>query len=234
MDENIKNKIEHFYNWYNQQRQNAMDLNYNFGRIILLATVDTLSKYAFPNMKNNFGKRFIKLIDEYSDWQDKDRISLPQLLILLKNKNHNKYKKEITLIENKLMKFQNDAIPLSYEIDPLISDLIKEIGEVDSFVHKARYASLLWKMRNFAVHECRHPGNGFAVAGDQPYPYYVSFIKFTNDNYNDYIETLEFVIPNEVISNIIINCINNLKVKFTNEGVNPFYAIKDSSSWFDI
>ncbi|MBU6392374.1 MAG: hypothetical protein KGQ83_09070, partial [Planctomycetes bacterium] len=48
---------------------------------LLLSLLDTLSSWAFPNEKDN-RKRFIKLIDEYSDWKLKDRVSLVQLQYL--------------------------------------------------------------------------------------------------------------------------------------------------------
>ena len=84
----VKGDIDQFFGQVENLKRQIDGLSQeHFCRILLFSLLDALSKCAFPEEKR-FGankRRFVQLIDRYSDWKHKDRVSLPQLkkLILL-------------------------------------------------------------------------------------------------------------------------------------------------------
>ncbi|MFH1231356.1 MAG: hypothetical protein V1709_07670 [Planctomycetota bacterium] len=195
--------------------------------ILLLSLIDTLSFYAFPKETDN-RKRFIKLIDNYSNWGDKDRISLIQLQCLFKkiiipsSKKHDELSKEV---ETRISKWTNWEIYCSSEVDPLLSDFNQyKDGLTDHLINAARYSSLLWVMRNWLVHTLsKPPGCGPNIINDKSTPYYIGTIG---------TKSWTLVIPPQVILSIIKECSKNLQKYFEEKSINPYKQVIFTECWF--
>ena len=237
MPMSVQQDINSFFGWVTDQREKIdnYDLPHH-RRILLLSLLDTLARCAFPKHSNK--KRFVCLIDCYSGWEHKDYVSLPQLRYLLHKTNECQDLK--AEVESRIRKWPKHRILRPDEADPLM-------GELDQFrqgkcgqsnIEKARYASLLWKMRNFAVHEFRTPGQGMPLSNDNSTPYYhgCSVMGFQPDSGKPYIlpesHSWELYIPPEVVSSLVLSCSDNLKRDFKQKGRNPYDSFNFGSSWF--
>ena len=197
-----------------------------FRRTLLLSLLDMLAKCAFPEVTGN-RKRFVDVIDHYSAWKYKDYVSLTQLQYLLAEK-HGVCLDLKTEVESRLNKRTRSGIRRSSEEDPQVSDLSRFAqSECSKLIKKARYASLLWDMRNFAIHEFRPPGKGWALSSDNSTPYYHGLLDMDSG-----VRSWELYVSPEVISTIVASCVDNLKEEFQQKKRNPYNSFAFGSSWF--
>jgi hypothetical protein len=194
----------------------------------LVSLLDALAKYANPGIRGN-RKRFIKLIDDYSNWPFRDHISIPQLdLLIAFNCLSNECKELKGFLKSRLAKWPPSQIvrPESDIEKCKLSKLCRQYGCAEKVIHKCieqcRYPSLLYKLRNYAVHEMRAPGEGIQLSNDNSTPYYHGMI---NSN------TWELVIPTEVIISIIESSAGSLKQEFLKKDVNPYKRLPLKSVW---
>jgi len=196
----VQQNTNDFYGWVEDQRKEIDKLPQHFHRILLLSLLDTLSKCAFPRERKN-RKRFVDLIDHYSDCKYKDYVSLPQLrYLLLDETKEGEYQVLKSEIEGRIKKWPRGNILRPDKADPRLCELSSFVcNKCGELIEKARYASLVWKMRNFAVHEFRSPGKGWAISNDNSTPYYHGYL-----NDKGALESWELYIPCEVISQIVL------------------------------
>jgi hypothetical protein len=149
-------------------------------------------------------------------------LSLPQLqYILSKNNNWIDIRGHI---EDRLKKWRYGTILRPEEADPQQVDFIRFINNKNiKLIENARYPVLLWKMRNFAVHEFRRAGQGFPFSNDNSTPYYHGIVGSPG--------SWELVIHTEVISILAHNCSENLKMEFIRERRNPYDSYNCGSAW---
>jgi hypothetical protein len=204
--------------------------------ILLLALLDTLSLYAFPDETDN-RKRFIKLIDNYSNWNDKDRISLIQLQFLLKRiiiPLSEKYTELVKEVETRINKWQNGRVYRSLEVDPLLSEFNQyKDGLTDHLIHFVRYPSLLYVMRNWLVHTFSKPGAGIDFSSDKSSSYYHGmYHNIEALKKNDVSQkSWELVIPPQVVLSIIKECSKNLRKYFEENSINPDKRVIFTECW---
>jgi hypothetical protein len=136
-----------------------------FKRALLLSLLDALARCASPNIKSN-RERFVNLIDTYSQWSDTNRYSLQQLHFCLINiHDTSRYPTLPSLIQEVQTRLRQwtteNKLLLPKDVDPTRQELQSFIvGDIDKVIEKVRYPSLVWVIRNYAVHELSHPGGG--------------------------------------------------------------------------
>lgn len=220
----------HFFDWVEKTKGQIEIIEpQNFRRILLLCLMDTLANCAFPNEKRQ-GLRFVMLIDEYSNWSHKDRVSLIHLKHLLDESNPPECSELKGEISRQLLDWPPTgfgSIPWSKDRDPLAKDLVGLCGgKCDKLIEKARYPSLLLEMRHFAVHEFRNVGQSLPDEHDFQEPYYSAF---------EYIETRqrswELNIPTAVISNLVKSCSDELRIYFEKLDMSPFDSFSSKLNW---
>lgn len=224
----VQQDIESFFKWVADQRGEIDKLPNHFSRILLVSLLDTLARCASPREKSN-RNRFVSLVDLHSDWVHKDRVSLPQLRLLLSNEPKAIECQELLReVESRLSRWSYGKILRPEEGDPLSKDLDRfKRGKSVNLIERARYASLVWTMRNFAVHEFRDPGQGWSISDDNTSPYYHGHVNSPSNQHS-----WELYIPSEVISMLVLSCSEGLKKYFTRETLNPYDSFSFGSSWF--
>ena len=211
--------MDSFFDWVDRQRNSIDKLCRPYRRVLLLSLLDTLSKCAYPKTKGN-KKRFLKLINKYSKWNDKDRISLPQLDLSFSKKRINKMLKEE--VKKRLSSWPKGQL-IRPSDDPFYRDLAGLANTSEKkIINKHRYSHLLWNKRNFAVHEFRTPGKGWPLSNDNTSPYYHGFI-------GD--QTFHLVMPLEFISQIVMKCNTNLKLHLDELGIDPLGRLSVRDLW---
>jgi len=227
----IQENIDLFFGWIRDRRKEIDHLPRKcrlsselYRRILLLSLLDTLSKCAFPNESKN-RKRFVKLIDCHADWKYKDYVNLPQLQYLLKRSACTDLRKEV---ENRVNKWRKGTTLRPEEADVSIHELDNfKCSKCEDLIEKARYPSLLWRMRNVAVHEFRRPGRGMAaISNDHSTPYVHGSLELNGSH------SWEFYVPSEVISQIAKKCSENLEVDLKRKCYDPYDSFCYGSSWY--
>lgn len=115
----VQQDINSFFGWLTDRREKIDNLPEHFCRILLLSLLDTLSRCAFPQESSN-RKRFVCLIDCYSEWEHKDYVSLPQLRYLLHKTNECQDLK--VEVESRISKWFKGRILRPSEADPLVEE----------------------------------------------------------------------------------------------------------------
>lgn len=203
-----------------------------FFRVLQLTLLDTISRAAFPKFRSN-KKRFVSLIDQYSDWTLAHRYSLRQFHLLLEDIDDNvaipgidALRSEITEriarwpSESKLI-FPEDVDPHRDDLSHLLTPVLNKRAE------KVRFPSLLWKLRNFAIHELRNPGAGFDFELPDPTPYYHKLTHI-----DGITKTWELYFPNRLLSHLSKTCIENLEANFYKSDIDPWVSFPYDPRWY--
>ena len=79
----IRDDIDQFIGYFRAQNQEVEKIDLRvFRKVLYLVEIDTLSRGAFPMVPGN-RKRVVQFLDECSNWNDKDRVSVVQLKFAL-------------------------------------------------------------------------------------------------------------------------------------------------------
>ena len=141
-----------------------------YRKILYATALDPLARAAFGTADGH-RKRIIRLIDELVDWQDKHRISLPQLELALEEQNRTSaplYKD----VQQRLSRWAPGAV-LQLSVSPQLAELkpLADSTEI-SLLAAAQYAELFYTYRNNLIHEFRKPGYGIEISTNKDQPYY--------------------------------------------------------------
>jgi len=132
-------------------------------------------------------------------------------------------------VDGRINRWSHGAILRSDEADPHLNELDRlRCGIWQDQIERAKYPSLLWQMRNLAVHEFRSQGKGWAISNDNSTPYYHGCMNHQGD-----FDSWELYIPCEVISDIVQKCSEKMKTEFEQQNRNPYDSFKFGSSWYD-
>ena len=174
-------------------------------KILLVSILDTLSRARFPNERRH-KKRFISFIKEYTNWPDKNRVGLYQLLLCLKSDRlvaSGNLSKEV---ESRILRWQNGRLYHLNECDPEKSDIIlfAENEREKKLVDDCEHVNLLYIYRNHLVHEFREPGYGMEMNDNKGSPFYHNMMHL------DAQITWELVYPVKFFMDITNSSLDNL------------------------
>jgi hypothetical protein len=245
--ETINNQIEKFCTYF--QRQSIVisglrsvpedtaeigpgDYQIRFYQKVLLVTaLDTLACIRFP--KENYPalyrknrERFIRFISDYASWESGALVSLPFLFDDL-SKYTSKSSRLLFYIKNKIDQFDTkDGTLLTLDrIDELPEKLlaIAFTEKEEELIRYYQHYALLYRYRNFLVHESREPGKAMDGIRDTEYEAY----------YHGYINVAKWHLayPVELFNRIFLNTLENLKIYLVESQLDPFSFIGDTTRW---
>jgi hypothetical protein len=149
----------------------------------------------------------------------------------LKRSTEDEYLELRNEVERRMQKWPPKGfgrIPWSEQYDPLSKDLDSfKKGKCTNLIEKARYAVLLWQMRNFGVHELRIIGQVLPDSEDYDEPYYSAFL-----NLETHRRPWDLNIPTKVISKLIQSCSEHLRIHFADNKISLFASFSDGLSWY--
>ncbi|NQU83385.1 MAG: hypothetical protein HQ536_01610 [Parcubacteria group bacterium] len=236
MSINYKDDIETFFTYIEEALKAIKKINTPdksntrvFKKILYCTIVDTLSKCAHPQKTDN-GKRFRDFVSEFGNWDERNKVSLPQLKLYLDKQSNECFNFLKNFVEQKINQWEEALIceTKNLEHDPTLKEIIKFCSnrkkqeELKFFQH----ISLLWKYRNFLIHEFREPEGSFEGENDYEIHYY------SQTDLNTQEETWELVYPLSFFEKLAETCTNNLKKKFLVEKTSPYDSFAFSSEWF--
>lgn len=255
MSESIEAKVRRFIQ-FNQEMIAAAVADCNrqhqaiHAKVLLCAIIDSLAKSRFSNISAN-GERFIKTVEECSEWSDCDRVSLLHLkraLELIKE-----IPSEFCSLENWAAgafaeKFRLNERLLSVRSpiakDPVADEVLaywpvdsangrKRIGDIG--FEKLQHKNLLWLYRNTLVHEYRIPGRGSELsAREEVAPYYQQVAKVEDIHPQSgliFTKRWELVYPTGFFIQLSEEILQNVAAYHLKEDSSPFAAYSDGSYW---
>lgn len=145
-----------------------------YRKLLYATALDPLARAAFGKIGHR--ERIVRLIDELTEWKERDLVSLPQLqLILRENKRgcHRLFRE----VNGHLRQWTPGSI-LPISISPHPDQLLPFADLVEKeFIRKSRYSELFYTYRNNLIHEFREPGYAMELSSDKVHPYYHSMIR---------------------------------------------------------
>ena len=204
------------------------DFTDDFKKTLYVAIIDGLSKSVFPRSRNR--DRFTSFIEQFGDWDEGNRISLPHLVKLLSLTPEPKYEKARRFANDEYSKwFQGEIIYLKkdpkivkvkrYWPEQTSTKLINEV-RLDSIQHY----QLIYSYRNSLIHESRPLGFPMDEI-DNGKPFYVHITKYDETPKNiTHVWQLNY--PDVFFQNICESSLNNLKNYLLRNTIDPidFYS----------
>jgi len=215
--------IESFFSFVEEERQRIEVLEHDHHQqMLFLALLDTLSKCAFPEMGNGEGgHRFVRLIDEYSGWAAKDRVSLPELKLVLEREQGMADGSLYADVTRRLSTWIPPQITRP-DADPFSWELQADSRDEQESVRKCMYKELIYTLRNYCLHEFRTPGNAMPLSNDDSTPYY---------HWLSGGDRWELYISVRVISNLVRGCCVRLRAALEEAGRSPYDSYDFGPGW---
>ena len=212
--------IEQFVGYFRDQETKISPVQPILYRKILYATaLDPIARAAFGKVGKHRAKS-LRLIDELTNWKDRDRVSLPQLCLALEEKGFvsgSLYTEAKARLERwspgEVLRLDHSP-PLS-ELAPFPQPLEKCI------LSSCRYAELFYTYRNNLVHEFREPGYGIEMSIDKDQPYYHSMIG----------DPWQLVFPVGFFSRLYAEAIAELEALLVRYDIDPYSQFEFGSRW---
>jgi hypothetical protein len=199
-----------------------------FQKILFAILLDTLSIAASPEFFDNNKRRFVTFIGSCSAWQDQNKVSSPQLLLTLENRQ---------LLDGAIYHFVNSKVKtwglggtLRSEVDPTMDDIAAMNGskEETAAAQDSRYDSLLYAYRNTLLHEFREPGYGFNFPEEDDV-FYHSMMHASGQEGVPFSWQISF--PVAFFRRLCLSSIWGLHTLLTKEHRDPYDAYPFGSLW---
>jgi len=216
----MKESITTFINYFCDQVENIRD-DYNIlhRKILFASIIDPLSRAAYGPERTH-RERVTKLIVNHSFWDVCIRVSLPQLVLTLEDRNL----QETDLYHEasaRLSTWQSGRI-IRLNQSPSVDELeTYSTGDTIDFLKKCRYLELFYTYRNNLIHEFREPGYGIEMSEDGTTPYYHSM----TDN------PWQLVYPIGFFKGLCESILESLPSYFRDNNITPHDQFEFGSLW---
>jgi hypothetical protein len=201
-----------------------------YRKALLVGGLDTLagvrySKSTHPKLARQNRERFVRFVREYSEWPEGELVSVPFLKDGLPRAGASK-SRLYDHLETKIKKLESNIagfLPIS-QVDELIDGLIilaaseKEEEAIGEYEHFA----LLYRYRNYLVHEWREPGSSMEINSFATEPYYHGYV-------DD--QKLYLVYPYQLFIDLFSRSLKNFRVYLEQNSINPYAVLDDTSRW---
>lgn len=209
-----------------------------FKSILYVSFLDSLAACTYPNEKGN-RTRFTKLIDEHSNWVDKDRISITHLARFANNGSNpikNKIKNYVDPIVDLWMKTRRSEI-IDIKEDPMVdSSLLTSFGcSVDHDIEQGitlehfKHINLFYQMRNALVHQFQT--RFVDLRSDEHTEPFYQVIQTCDQTNNLIPERIELVYPVGFLRDLTSTVLRSVTNHFLTKAVNPFPAFYAGDYW---
>jgi len=221
--------------------------NILFKKILYLTFLDSISTIVYPNESNKV--RFVKLMNRFSMWEDKDRVSLPHLgkmLSLSPDPSLNKLREFVT---NNLKEWKDpedtsifsrkDLLVSNEPKWEVINKLVKgsDTKVLNTQLSEFKHSNLLYQLRNSLVHQFQSRGD--ESGNNHPKePYYMVLSKsssfFTNAPLTAKPIRFILVYPTYFLEKLTHSTFNNVMEYLKQNNINPFPHFYAGDYWIDV
>jgi len=200
-----------------------------YKKVLLVTQIDTIAgiRYStnrYPKLHRSNHDRFIKFLNDHQIWPLGGTVSIPFVREAGTGGRLSNGKLK-TEIENR---FNHHFEPDAYHIDCALIDMdYSELLELSSneqeeaLLREYTHYELLYRYRNYLVHEGRVPGNAMEI-GDDERPYYHSYLGE---------DKLFLAYPLNLFVSLASQSIDNLEQYLTFNQFNPYDFVSETSIW---
>jgi len=231
----IQKEIGRFISYFQFKFQIIKDTKFKandelFKKILYIGIIDALSKTIFPRKGNR--ERFVLCLENFSEWKNCSKISLPHLVRLLEFTPEPEYSKIREFAFSTYKQWISGSI-VNLEKDPEFEEVknywpkgqenIEPIKGVS--LSSLKHIHLFYTYRNSIVHELRNLGYGIEELSLEKEP---SYHAMTMEDGKD---TWQLVYPLGFFENICETCLKNLEKYLISNNINPYNSFKFGSYW---
>lgn len=201
-----------------------------YRKALIVTGLDSLAAIRFPKenypaLSRNNRQRFTRFIEEFTDWEEGSFVSVPFLADKL-TKVHREKSALGTHLSERLSQFSShdgDTPPIS-RLDQPIEDLLHlaETEKEEEAISEYQHYSLLYRYRNYLVHESREPGAGMEFDSLVNEPYYHGYIN--SDKWF-------LVYPMHFFNRLYETAILEFQDYLTEKSINPYDYVSDTDRW---
>jgi hypothetical protein len=200
-----------------------------YKKVLLITHLDTLagirySKEKYPQLNKRNQERFIKFISESGIWPDGQLVSIPFLVEHTSNGKISRGRLNDLISEKIAEKFEEGSFNLpSNSIDVSIEELmdLATTEQEKKVIRVNRHYELLYRYRNYLVHEAREPGRAMEVTPENE-PYYHGYIGE---------DKLYLAYPIGLFRDILIKAIKYIESYLKANSFDPYDFVTETPRW---
>lgn len=219
--------IQQYFGWFREQLEKIYSLEpREFRKLLTVPMLDALARAYLPTEDKN-RVRFISLVRDFGEWQERERVSLPQLAYRIEKIPAFSTSDLANAVEERLSTWSSGSI-IRLGVDATPDELmpIAHSTQDRSLISESVHLNLFYEYRCLLVHEFREPGYSIEVTGEQDdQPYYIGMI------HPDGRDTWELTYPVAFFKRTALAVIEGLEDKFLRDDANPYAAYDFGSVW---
>ncbi len=200
-----------------------------FKKVLLITALDTLAgirfpKQRFPSLNKKNRNRFIRFLEVSRCWQGGELVSIP---FLSESKNKGS-------LSDGLLRFYVTRIMSKFNTDGSINIPSKGIDQPkealfelatteqeEKAIMECQHYELMYRYRNYLIHESREPGNAMEILPDENDPYYHSYIGQ---------DKLVLAYPLELFVKLLENAVDYLSKYLKTHKLNPYDFVEEETT----
>lgn len=244
----IPGQIDRFFSYFSRQVEIISNLTINqdnlqnagpedqhirfYQKVLFVTALDTLagirfSKKNYPDLYIKNRARFVRFITEYGEWEHGPLVSSPFLLDRLSNTNATRSGNLANYLGGKLDPYNPESgdyfDPTKFDDLPDILLPHAKTEKEEEAIWYYQHCAILYRYRNFLVHEAREPGYGIdGVRSNEDGAFYHGYIGRKH---------WHLAYPVELFVLLLTNSINNLRTYFQEHNIDPFSFVGDTTRW---
>lgn len=200
-----------------------------YKKVLLLTAIDTLAgirfpKARYPQLNKRNQERFIKFMVDSKSWPDGKLVSIPFLAEHLKTGKIPKGKLS-ELVSSLTANYFEDGvfnIPVAL-IDLPIESLLELVTteQEEVILRENQHYELLYRYRNYLIHESREPGNAMEISPEDN-PYYHGYIGDPK---------LYLAYPQGLFLNAAALAVDYIEKYLTDNALDPYDFVTETTRW---
>ncbi len=201
-----------------------------YKKVLLITALDTLAgirfpKQRFPSLNKNNRNRFIKFLEISRAWEDGKLISVPFLYEYIEKGS----------LSDGLLRFYITQIMSKYNADGSINIPSREIDQLkealfelaateqeEKAIMECQHYELMYRYRNYLIHESREPGYAMEILPDESDPYYHGYLGK---------DKMVLAYPIELFLKLVENSVNYLATYLKTHKLNPYDFVEETTRW---
>lgn len=211
----------------------------NHKNTLLFNLIEMMAHGVYGNDIGNGNRiRFERFIISFCGWEDADRVSIQQLVLLLKDETNKDFDELKVYSERKLSKWPLSQ-PVLFNLDPKLCEIKKEWPnglklKQNITPEHLQHVNLMWKLRNSLTHEMRNKSLSIRLFTESR-PHYVPFGRMELNVDTGTIElkkdTWLIYYPPEFLNNLLNTAKIRTREYLEHNNINPIDNFNFDPSW---
>ena len=200
-----------------------------YQKALLITHIDTLAgiRYTekrYPQLNKKNKERFIQFLESSGAWPEGQLVSIPFLEEYTKNGKIGAGLLKDHITEKLAANYEEGSFNIKASIIDDSRDVLIELSSTEQeekAINENRHYELLYRYRNYLVHESREPGNAMEVVPeDEAY-------------YHGYIgdERLFLAYPLKLFQRIFERSLEHVEGYLKENGIDPYDYVKETVRW---